>query len=150
MQRHTLKLCSSLSFNAVLHLDFARRSENAMTDDRKARLAALKARAGRKPEEENAAPSVAFRNYTPADPALESSTEEPAPKKLKSALQEALEKAQSEATMVQQDPTALAPKKINWDLKRDIQGKMDKLEKRTQKAIVELLRERLEQEADLD
>lgn len=38
-------------------------------------------------------------------------------------------------------------KKVNWDLKRDIQHKMDKLEKRTQRAIVQLLRERLEKEA---
>jgi len=39
-------------------------------------------------------------------------------------------------------------KKVNWDLKRDIQHKMDKLEKRTQRAIVQLLRERLEKEAE--
>jgi cwf18 pre-mRNA splicing factor len=38
-------------------------------------------------------------------------------------------------------------KKINWDLKRGIQSKLDKLEKRTQKAIVSLLKERLEQDA---
>ena len=38
-------------------------------------------------------------------------------------------------------------KKVNWDLKRDIQHKMDKLERRTQRSIVELLRERLAREA---
>lgn len=36
---------------------------------------------------------------------------------------------------------------MNWDLKRDIQGKLDKLERRTQKVIIELLKERLEREA---
>ena len=45
------------------------------------------------------------------------------------------------------DAVAVAPRKINWDLKRDIQPKLDKLERRTQRAIVALLRERLEQEA---
>jgi coiled-coil domain-containing protein 12 len=40
-----------------------------------------------------------------------------------------------------------APKKINADLKRNIQSKLDRLHKRTQKAIVSLLRERLELEA---
>jgi coiled-coil domain-containing protein 12 len=40
--------------------------------------------------------------------------------------------------------------KINWDLKRDMAGKLQKLERRTQRAIVELLRERLEQEAAQD
>ena len=41
----------------------------------------------------------------------------------------------------------MAPKKINSDLKRDISAKLAKLEKRTQKAIVSMLRERLELEA---
>ena len=44
--------------------------------------------------------------------------------------------------------TSMAPKKINWDLKRDIQPKLDKLERRTQKLIVQLLKERLAKEAD--
>mmetsp|Transcript_57945 Transcript_57945/g.172934 ORF Transcript_57945/g.172934 Transcript_57945/m.172934 type:complete len:206 (-) Transcript_57945:107-724(-) len=46
-----------------------------------------------------------------------------------------------------EDLVAMAPKKVNWDLKRDVKGKIDKLERRTQRAIVELLRERLEREA---
>lgn len=44
-------------------------------------------------------------------------------------------------------PPTSSTTKVNWDLKRDIQHKMDKLEKRTQRAIVQLLRERLEREA---
>ena len=44
----------------------------------------------------------------------------------------------------------ISTKKVNWDLKRGIQHKMDRLERRTQKAIVQLLRERLEQEARED
>ncbi|KAL5509361.1 hypothetical protein EMCRGX_G004721 [Ephydatia muelleri] len=34
----------------------------------------------------------------------------------------------------------LAPRKIDWDLKRDIAKKLEKLERRTQRAIVELIR----------
>lgn len=41
------------------------------------------------------------------------------------------------------DITNLAPRKITWDLKRDISKKMHILERRTQKAIAELIRERL-------
>lgn len=41
------------------------------------------------------------------------------------------------------DITNLAPKKIDFDLKRSISRKLQKLEKRTQKAISELIRERL-------
>ena len=40
----------------------------------------------------------------------------------------------------------LAPRKPDWDLKRDIAGKLEKLEKRTQKAIAELIRDRLKEE----
>ncbi|XAR55206.1 hypothetical protein NMG60_11035207 [Bertholletia excelsa] len=33
----------------------------------------------------------------------------------------------------------IAPKKPNWDLRRDVQKKLDKLERRTQKAIFQLM-----------
>ena len=45
-----------------------------------------------------------------------------------------------------QDFSNLAPRKPDWDLKRDINPKLAKLEKRTQKAIAELIRERLKEE----
>ncbi len=45
---------------------------------------------------------------------------------------------------------SMTPKKVNWDLKRDIAKKMNRLERRTQKALVELLRQRLEKEAEME
>ena len=42
----------------------------------------------------------------------------------------------------------LAPKKANWDLKRDIEKSLAILNRRTQRAIVELIRERLAREAE--
>ena len=45
-----------------------------------------------------------------------------------------------------QDFTNLAPRKPDWDLKRDIAPKLEKLERKTQRAIAELIRERLQQE----
>ncbi|XP_057544412.1 uncharacterized protein LOC130823699 [Amaranthus tricolor] len=39
----------------------------------------------------------------------------------------------------------IAPKKPNWDLRRDVQKKLDKLEKRTQKALHKLMLEREKQ-----
>jgi len=45
---------------------------------------------------------------------------------------------------------SMTPKKVNWDLKRDITKKMNRLERRTQKALVELLRQRLEKEAEME
>ncbi|KAF7813403.1 coiled-coil domain-containing protein 12-like [Senna tora] len=45
-----------------------------------------------------------------------------------------------------QDPFLnIAPKKPNWDLRRDVQKKLDKLEKRTQKALYKLMEEQEKQ-----
>ena len=35
----------------------------------------------------------------------------------------------------------VAPKKANWDLKRDVEKKLDKLERRTQRAILEIMQQ---------
>lgn len=40
----------------------------------------------------------------------------------------------------------MAPRKPDWDLKRDAAKKLERLEKRTQRAIAELIRERLKSE----
>jgi coiled-coil domain-containing protein 12 len=144
--------------------------------DRKARLAALTAKAGRsKPvpaeeepadnddhQEEETKKTISFRNYAPTDNYLdkEEGAEESSSKRQRldetkppsSALEEALLEAKQEITTVSNNKnsvevSAMAPKKINWDLKRDVRDKLAKLERRTQKAIVELLKERLEHEA---
>ncbi|MCP9259024.1 39S ribosomal protein L22, mitochondrial [Dirofilaria immitis] len=49
-----------------------------------------------------------------------------------------------DTTAVEQiDITTLAPRKIDWDLKRDIAEKLEKLERRTERAMAQLIRERL-------
>ncbi len=40
----------------------------------------------------------------------------------------------------------VAPRKANWDLKQHIAKKLDKLERRTQTAIVELIKEKVAQD----
>lgn len=45
---------------------------------------------------------------------------------------------------------SLMPNKINWDLKRGVEKRLADLEKRTEKAIIELLREKLEAEESTD
>lgn len=42
----------------------------------------------------------------------------------------------------------IVPKKVNWDLKRHAEFKVEKLRKRTQRAIVEILREKLAENGD--
>ena len=61
-------------------------------------------------------------------------------------VKEELENEDKGVVMESLDFTNLAPKKPDWDLKRDIAPKLEKLEKRTQKAIAELIRERLKEE----
>lgn len=46
------------------------------------------------------------------------------------------------------DVSNLAPRKVDFDLKRAISKKLQKLDKRTQKAISELIRERLKSQDD--
>ena len=36
---------------------------------------------------------------------------------------------------------SVQPKKANWDLRRDVERKLEKLEKRTQRALAELTRQ---------
>jgi coiled-coil domain-containing protein 12 len=167
-----------------------------MSDDRKVRLAALAARAGRNkvshdgehqghdetlPLSSTTPRTIRFRNYTPSDPSLLSARDDntndeideklPAAKRFRpeaeeskqksaSAIERALAKTKAEQESSGSDVNKNTTKqllsriddaftrKINGDLKRDIQAKLDKLERRTQKAIIELLRMRLENEAE--
>mmetsp|Transcript_29371 Transcript_29371/g.47650 ORF Transcript_29371/g.47650 Transcript_29371/m.47650 type:complete len:190 (-) Transcript_29371:29-598(-) len=176
-----------------------------MSDDRKARLAALAARAGRNQpiaatgnssqETDNkdeqimmndnnnvaAKPAISFRNYVPKDASLDKTVaasaneidenRPAAPKRQKtstsnntqnseepkSALEIALAKTDRESREAAGHNVGeaggwskvipISTKKVNWDLKRGIEQRMERLERRTQRAIVELLRERLEKEA---
>ena len=126
-------------------------------EDRKARIAALRAKAGRaKPPEATSDEADKSASPEPVLVSLANSSDPPSKKKQKgeeekkeSVIDRALRQAQAEA---KSNPSTahiedLAPKKVNADLKREIQPKLDKLERRTQKAIVALLRERLEREA---
>ena len=133
--------------------------------DRAARLKALRAKAGKSAAPASGAPveaptGVKFRNYVAKDESLDASAapeteeeeEEPVDKKQKteekSAVALALEAARAAAPASgDTDVPALAPKKPNWDLKRDVAASLEKLEKRTQKNIISLLKERLEKEA---
>ncbi|OTF82373.1 cwf18 pre-mRNA splicing factor-like protein [Euroglyphus maynei] len=75
-------------------------------------------------------PKPKFRNYNPSDKNLQ---ENLLPKsRPENGMNELLSK-------IIIDLTKLAPKKIDWDLKRNIAKKMDKLERKTQIAIAELI-----------
>ncbi|XP_031463721.1 coiled-coil domain-containing protein 12 [Phasianus colchicus] len=92
-----------------------------------------------------------LRNYDPEDEELKKRKLPPAkPASVEDKVKDQLEAAKPETIIDEVDLTNLAPRKPDWDLKRDVAKKMEKLEKRTQRAIAELIRERLKgQEEEL-
>lgn len=97
--------------------------------------------------EEDKASNMKFRNYLPHDKHLQEGKLEPVN----------IPKFEDPVTSVQrpsektEDPFLnIAPKKPNWDLRRDVQKKLDKLERRTQKALYELMLEQEKQKAAME
>jgi coiled-coil domain-containing protein 12 len=109
-----------------------------------------------------------FRNYVPNDESIDQSetVHEPLSKRIKSnapkdeeppqsELEKALSQAKAETALnasgnylTQEQDTGTVLKKVNWDLKRDISKKLQKLQRQTEKKIVELLRARLERDEE--
>ncbi|CDH48230.1 hypothetical protein RO3G_10424 [Lichtheimia corymbifera JMRC:FSU:9682] len=122
---------------------------------RKERLSALRKRKvdGDNKSERNR--TLAFRSYTPNDENLKQHVNIATPNDVgetvesetksftKDVLAEAAVKEKEEVDLFN-----LQPKKPNWDLKRDVEKKLERLDRRTQKAILELIRQRLSNETD--
>ncbi|XP_023603301.1 coiled-coil domain-containing protein 12 [Myotis lucifugus] len=90
-----------------------------------------------------------LRNYVPADEDLKRRRVPQAkPVAVEEKVREQLEAAKPEPVIEEVDLANLAPRKPDWDLKRDVAKKLEKLEKRTQRAIAELIRERLKGQED--
>lgn len=109
-----------------------------------------------------------FRNYVPNDESIDQSdtVHEPLSKRIKSdalkdgeppqsELEKALSQAKAETALnasgnylTQEQDTGTVLKKVNWDLKRDISKKLQKLQRQTEKKVVELLRARLERDEE--
>ncbi|XP_030162064.1 coiled-coil domain-containing protein 12 isoform X1 [Lynx canadensis] len=90
-----------------------------------------------------------LRNYVPEDEDLKRRRVPQAkPVAVEEKVKEQLEAAKPEPVIEEVDLANLAPRKPDWDLKRDVAKKLEKLEKRTQRAIAELIRERLKGQED--
>ncbi|XP_061176243.1 coiled-coil domain-containing protein 12-like [Saccostrea echinata] len=117
---------------------------------RKERLKAMKEKrmAGSsesKPSEEEQLPKPVFRSYKPKDENLqESKLPQVKPSDVTDKIKLHLEAATVEKGIEEVDLVNLAPRKPDWDLKRDVAKKLEKLERKTQRAIAELIRERLQ------
>ncbi|XP_076455715.1 coiled-coil domain-containing protein 12-like [Babylonia areolata] len=89
-------------------------------------------------------PRPVFRSYRPQAEELQDSVlPRIKPGDVTMEVQTQLQSGKSEHVVSEVDLTNLAPRKPDWDLKRDCAKKLEKLEKRTQRAIAELIRERL-------
>ncbi|KAL8447070.1 hypothetical protein Emed_004658 [Eimeria media] len=95
--------------------------------------------------ERDPSPEIRFRNYVPKDPKLRQfclprpSVDE-LEKQIAKEAQAAVQAAKEEDILSQ-----VAPRRPNWDLKRDVERKITILSRRTDKAIIQLIREKIEQ-----
>lgn len=94
--------------------------------------------------DKEALPKPKFRSYKPQDESLQENVlTEAKPANVEEEIKEQLEAANEKVVLEDLDIASLAPRKPDWDLKRDVAKKLEKLERRTQKAIAELIWERL-------
>jgi len=126
---------------------------------RKERLKALRQKLqGKDPAEDeeanktavsNVLPRPAFRSYNPQDEQLQESARPKAlPVNIEEQISDTLEQGQVKTLLEDVELTNLAPRKPDWDLKRDVAPKLQKLERRTQRAIAELILDRLKNNQD--
>jgi coiled-coil domain-containing protein 12 len=91
--------------------------------------------------EEEEMRTIKLRNYVPKDIASLEGRAEILPNAIAPEFKfSGKEEEEGEATTTTTTTTSL-PKKQNWDLKRDVAKKMEKLERQTNRAIAELARE---------
>ncbi|XP_017886495.1 coiled-coil domain-containing protein 12 [Ceratina calcarata] len=121
---------------------------------RKERLHALKKKTEdnkeNKDDGDGKLPKPKFRSYKPQDDSLKNDVLDDAkPGNVEEEVKDQLSAANTKVVIEELDISNLAPRKPDWDLKRDVTKKLEKLERRTQKAIAELIMDRLKQGHDL-
>ncbi|XP_071941839.1 coiled-coil domain-containing protein 12-like [Antedon mediterranea] len=86
-----------------------------------------------------------FKNYQPTDDELaENKVADSALPSVENQIADQLSAGKPAPVVQEVDIMNLAPRKPDWDLKRDVAKKLERLEKRTQRAIAELIRERIQ------
>ncbi|KAK7278325.1 hypothetical protein RJT34_23353 [Clitoria ternatea] len=99
-------------------------------------------------QQDQETPNMKFRNYVPHDKNLQEGKLAPA---VLPQFEDPIAAPPSPQPEANKDPFLnIAPKKPNWDLRRDVQKKLDKLEKRTQKALYQLMVEQEKQKQVTD
>mmetsp|Transcript_91138 Transcript_91138/g.162245 ORF Transcript_91138/g.162245 Transcript_91138/m.162245 type:complete len:164 (+) Transcript_91138:79-570(+) len=90
--------------------------------------------------------SIHFRNYQPRTAELR---DQMLPRITSADIEDEIDKEIADAIEAAEDTEAvlaIAPKKPNWDLKRDVERKMSNLSARTDRAVVQLIRQRIKKD----
>ncbi|OXU30519.1 coiled-coil domain-containing protein 12 [Nasonia vitripennis] len=120
---------------------------------RKQRLQSLKRKKDESAQDKSITdklPAPRFRSYKPQDESLKKiALEDAKAGDVEAEVQDQLEAATAKPVIEELDISNLAPQKPDYDLKRHVAKKLDKLTRRTQKAIAELIMDRLKAEQDL-
>lgn len=93
---------------------------------------------------------IKFRNYQPHDASLNVPVTvelllQPIQESQKNNIVDILK---SELEQTREVEVNIIPRKSNWDLKEQVAGKLDKLKRRTQRAIVDILKEKIAAEGN--
>lgn len=100
-------------------------------------------------KQEGGLPKPIFRNYNPiSDDLKDGLLPERTMINLEVRVADQLEAAKTEDVVDEVNLFSLAPRKPDWDLKRGVEKKLKRLERRTQRVIAELIRERLKAEGN--
>jgi len=92
-------------------------------------------------------PELKLRSYqTETESLKRKQIDQTKPADIEANIQEQLESQKSVPTIENEiDIFKLAPKKIDFDLKRDLKNRLEKLERRTNRAVSEIVREKLKE-----
>jgi coiled-coil domain-containing protein 12 len=97
---------------------------------------------------------IRFRNYKPYDSSLVVKDDEPVSNITKdveapvATRKDETDVIKKELAQYNEEELNIVPKKANWDLKCQIEGKLIKLKRKTQRAIVDIMREKLAEKSD--
>jgi coiled-coil domain-containing protein 12 len=89
-----------------------------------------------------------FRNYQPRDQSLVESSKENVEEEVGGGVENSDNLLKKELRMHESEELNILPKSSNWDIKKTFEPKLEKLRRRTQRAIVDFLREKLNSATD--
>ncbi|KAJ2453800.1 Coiled-coil domain-containing protein 12 [Coemansia sp. RSA 2336] len=65
-------------------------------------------------------------------------------------VEKTLDEREKAATQEELDIAAIAPKRADWDLKKELKKRLDELQERNEAAIADLIRKRVQESGDID